>query len=106
QRLERPPARTLASPAGLVRPARATRSTLAASAHAVSGLGLGDHAAADPGRHGHRLLRAVHAALSECPGAGGSGTRCCARSLVRPGLIPARAIPAPGRAALRGTPRG
>ena len=45
---------------------------------ALPGLGLGDHAPADPGRGGHPLLRALHGPLPD-PGRSGRGapaTRC------------------------------
>ena len=48
----------------LARTPRPPRSALAARAHALSRVGVGDHAAADPGGHRHRLLPALHAALS------------------------------------------
>ena len=50
--------------AALVAPVGPQGPALAAGPHAVPCVGLRDHAAADAGRHGRRLLRAFHGALS------------------------------------------
>ncbi len=49
---------------------RAQGPALAARPHALPGVGLGDHAAADPGGHRHPLLPALHGALSGHRGTG------------------------------------
>ena len=53
-----------AGTAALARRRRPQGPALAARPHAVSRLGLRGHAAADAGRHRHRLLRALHGAVS------------------------------------------
>ena len=50
--------------ARLVRDPRAAQSALAAESHAVPGVGVGGHAAADASGHGDPVLRALHGALS------------------------------------------
>ena len=69
-----------AAPARVVRRARPPRFAVAARAHAVLGLGVRDHAAADAGRHRDSVLRPVHAALPDGRRARGRAARRRARA--------------------------
>ena len=66
--------------------------------HPVPGLGVGDHAAANPGGNGDPLLSALHGAVSRCsdPGRGRTGRGVAA--LGRAGVLRPRPPPAPGGA--------
>ena len=76
-------------------PARPPRPSLAKRPHTVSGVGLRDHAPADPGRDGYPVLPAVHAALPRCPRACGRSHRRRAAPVDRPRVLRARAQYAP-----------
>ena len=78
---------------------------MAARPHAVPRLGLGDHAAADAGRDGDPVLRALHAALPRRARAGRGAARRGAAPVVRARLLRARAQPAARRAGDRGAAR-
>ena len=91
------------TPAGLVRPARPPRPALAAPAHALPGVAVGSDAAADPGRHRHPLLPALHRALPHPARRGRGQHRRGHGALGRAGLL--RPCPQPARRgpALRAT---
>ncbi len=78
---------------------------MAARSHALPGVGLGDHAAADPRRERHPLLRALHGALSERAGAGAGAHRRGAAPLVGARLLRPRTQPASHRATAVRMPR-
>ena len=80
-----------AAPARVVRRARPPRPAVAARPHAVLRLGLGDHAAADAGRHRDSVLWAVHAAFPDAERACCGTARRRAQLLVRPRLLRAGA---------------
>ncbi len=88
-----------AGAARLARRAREARPAVAVRPHAVSRLGLRDHAAADAGRHGDPVFRALHAALSRCARARGRADRRSAAPVDRTWLLRPRAQPASRRAA-------
>jgi uncharacterized protein involved in outer membrane biogenesis len=56
--------------AGMVRPPRSSRPALATGHQPIPGVGLGNHAAADPGQHRAQLLRPFHAGAADRAGAG------------------------------------
>ena len=60
--------------------ARPPRSALAAHARSLPDLGLGNHAAADAGRDGRSVLRAVHGAFPDVAALARAGEDGCSRS--------------------------
>ena len=86
--------------AGLVRQAR-PRLALAAVARSVPRVGQRDHAAADAGGDGPRLLRAVCRDVSQRPPASRPPMKRRAATVGRPRLLPPRTATARGRKASR-----
>src|SRR5438045_479720 len=74
------------SPAALVRQASAS-AALARRARCVSHLGLGDHAAANPGGRGETALRQFSATLSRRPIAGARTIAARAGRVERPRIL-------------------
>ena len=102
---ERPRRRRLAV-ARVVRRPWPHRPALAAGSDALPGLGIGDHAAADPGPHRHRLLRTLHRALPRCRATRRGRARRGAAPVERTRLLRAGAQPARGgEAGVRAPPR-
>ncbi len=90
------------APAGLVRPPRPPRPALAASAHALPRVAVGNHAAADAGQDGDAVLRALRRRVARrCPTLAAAPLRRSAGAVVRARLLRPRPQPARGRAALR-----
>src|SRR4029077_10937159 len=85
-------------PRALAGPARASRPAMAGNPRSVSHLALGSDAAADPGRDGHSLLRALPRAFPGREIARLRATGRRARAVERPGVLLACAQPARGRA--------
>ena len=78
--------------------ARAERPPVAGHARRLSHLAVRSHAAADAGGDGHSILRALRLRVSRCSRARRRAGAARARTLERPGLLPARASPACGGA--------